>query len=157
MPQGRLDACGGEVLDLTLRLPRAGWSILFAENATCFTDVPHPFQALVRQRFRWERDAGRLRYRKHAGMLNPFSRKLKISEVFNEIEFLVFNVVAAVVMPIYLVWRCSTFGASALPFLIAAQVGLLSIDTFVFLFAGGVTPGVPGLGLLASLPGYSSF
>ena len=157
MSQGGLDAGGGEDLDLTLRLRRAGWSIRFAENAICFTDVPHTFQALVRQRFRWERDAVRLRYRKHAGMLNPFSRKFKISEVFNEIEFLVFNVVAAAVMPFYLVWLCITFGAIALPFLIAAQIGLLIIDTFVFLFAAAVTPGVPGLRLLAYLPGYSIF
>lgn len=60
---GGLDAGGGEDLDLTLRLRRTGRKIAFAEDAICYTDVPATTKALIQQRFRWERDAVRLRYR----------------------------------------------------------------------------------------------
>ena len=35
-----LDAGGGEDLDITLRLRRRGWGIVFVEDAVCYTDVP---------------------------------------------------------------------------------------------------------------------
>ena len=67
------DAEGGEDLDLTLGLRAAGWEVRFAPDAICHTDVPIRRAALVRRRGQWERDAIRLRYRKHAALMNPFA------------------------------------------------------------------------------------
>ena len=155
--QGGLDAGGGEDLDLTLRLRQAGWTIRFAENAVCYTDVPETLRGLVRQRFRWERDAVRLRYRKHAGMMNPWSARFRLSEVFNEVEFLLFNVIGAIAMPFYIIWLAITFGTIAIPVLIAAQFGLLIIDGMAFLLAAAVSRSVPSYRLILDLPGYSLF
>ena len=55
------DAGGGEDMDVTFRLRGAGWKTLFAPDAICYTDVPATLMAFTRQRFRWERDAMRLR------------------------------------------------------------------------------------------------
>lgn len=154
---GGLDAGGGEDLDLTLRLRRTGWRIRFAADAQCYTDVPETRAALVRQRFRWERDAVRLRYRKHADIMNPFSRRFRWTELAHEIEFLIFNVAAAVAMPFYILWLFQTYGSFAFTVLLAAQLGLLALDFLVFLLAALVTPKADALRMMAYLPGYSVF
>jgi len=53
-------ACGGfsaetvaEDTDLTIAIRRAGWRILYDEQAIGFTQAPESAEALVRQRFRW--------------------------------------------------------------------------------------------------------
>ncbi|CTQ50621.1 glycosyltransferase [Jannaschia donghaensis] len=154
---GGLDAGGGEDLDLTIRLRRSGWKVRFAADAQCYTDVPETRAVLVRQRFRWERDAVRLRYRKHADMLNPFSRRFRWSELLHELEFLLFNVIAAAAMPFYLIWLFHTYGSFAFTVLLAAQLGLLMLDLLVFLLAASATPKISGVALLPYLLGYSVF
>ncbi len=53
-------ACGGftadtvaEDTDLTIAIRRAGWRILYDEDAIGYTEAPETAAALVRQRFRW--------------------------------------------------------------------------------------------------------
>ncbi|WGH78441.1 glycosyltransferase family 2 protein [Jannaschia ovalis] len=154
---GGLDAGGGEDLDLTLRLRQRGWAIRFAAAAICYTDVPATLRALVRQRFRWERDAIRLRYRKHRGLMNPFSNRFRLSGLFNEVEFLLFNVVAAIALPVYLAWLVSIYGTGAWTILLAAQIGLLGLDAAVLAMAAALSPGSGAWRLFADLPGYSLF
>jgi cellulose synthase/poly-beta-1,6-N-acetylglucosamine synthase-like glycosyltransferase len=154
---GGLDAGGGEDLDITLRLRKAGWKTAFAANAICYTDVPVTFSALARQRFRWERDAVRLRYRKHRDLLNPFSHRFRMSELAHEADFFVFNILSAVVFPIYLVWLFATYGDMAVMILVGAQGGMLVLDAISFLLAAFVTPRVNALRLAPYLPGYSLF
>lgn len=154
---GGLDAGGGEDLDLTIRLRRSGWKVRFAADAQCYTDVPETLPVLVRQRFRWERDAVRLRYRKHADMMNPFSRRFRWSELVHEVEFLIFNVLAAVALPFYLVWLFQTYGSFAPTILLAAQLGLLVLDCAVFLLAASVTPKMNAWAMMPYILGYSVF
>ncbi|MCF7698934.1 glycosyltransferase family 2 protein [Loktanella sp. M215] len=137
---GGFDAGSGEDLDLTLSLRTAGWSVRFAEDAVCYTDVPTTWRVLIKQRFRWERDAIHLRYRKHASLMNPASPRFRWGELAHELEFFLFNVVAAVALPIYFGWLWFAFGDLA-PFILAgAQIGLIGLDSLVFLLAAMVTP-----------------
>lgn len=154
---GGMDAGGGEDLDLTLRLRREGWEVRFAANAVCYTDVPDTLDALVRQRFRWERDSVRLRYRKHAELMNPFSRRFRPRELLHEIEFLVFSVIAAAALPVYLLWLFATHGQLAVTLLVAAQAGLMILDLVTFLLAAASTPRARVLPLLPYLAGYTMF
>ena len=154
---GGLDAGGGEDLDLTLRLRKAGWRTLFAPDAVCYTNVPETLAVLVRQRFRWERDAVQLRYRKHRDVLNPFSTKFSAGDVLHNIDFAVFNVGAAIVFPIYLLWLFITYGNLALLILIGAQVGMLVLDSLTFVLAALVSPKVKALTLAPYVVGYSLF
>ena len=154
---GGLDAGGGEDLDVTLRLRQAGWRTLFAPESICYTNAPETLAVLVRQRFRWERDAVRLRYRKHRGLLNPFSSRFSVPELMHEIEFGVFNVGAAIVFPIYIVWLFATYGDLALMILIGAQAGMLVLDSVTFVLAALVSPKVKALPLVPYVPGYSLF
>lgn len=154
---GGFDAGGGEDLDLTLRLREAGWKMVFAPDATCYTDPPATLGAFTRQRFRWERDAIRLRFRKHRALLNPFSRQFKVGELLHELDFMAFNVVAAIALPFYIVWLFLTCGDLAPIILVAAQIGMLVLDTVTFLLATWLTPRVNSLALMPYLLGYSVF
>lgn len=154
---GGLDSGGGEDLDVTLSLRKAGWRTLFAPDALCYTDVPETLAALTRQRFRWERDAVRLRYRKHAELMNPFSRRFSVRDLVHELEFMLFNVAAVVAFPFYLVWLFVTYGEYAPMILVAAQVGIFALDAFTFTLAAWLSPKVACFTLLPYVPGYSLF
>jgi len=154
---GGFDAGSGEDLDLTLILRKAGWKTVFAQGAICYTDVPVTMTVLTRQRFRWERDAVRLRYRKHRDLLNPFSPRFRFRELVHEADFFVFNILSAVVFPIYLVWLFLTFGELAPMILLGAQAGMFVLDGLSFVLAAFVTPRAHALHLAPYLPGYSLF
>ena len=153
---GGLDSGGGEDLDLTLRLRASGWKMVFAPNATCYTDPPATLGALARQRFRWERDALRLRCRKHRNLLNPFSPRFRFTELLHLIDFVGFNVVAAFAFPFYLVWLFVTYRDLAPVILLGAQTGMLALDAVTFLLAAWLTPKVNSMALMPYLLGYST-
>jgi cellulose synthase/poly-beta-1,6-N-acetylglucosamine synthase-like glycosyltransferase len=154
---GGLDVGGGEDLDLTLRLRQAGWRTEFAENATCYTDVPAKAWPFIRQRFRWERDSIWLRYRKHLRLMDPRSERFRLSEAFHQWDFLLFSVAGAVIFPCYIVWLFLSYGEMALPILVAMQLGLLAADTAVLAIAAGVTGRPVFIRNLPYLLGYSVF
>lgn len=154
---GGLDAGGGEDLDLTLRLRRTGGRIRFVEDAICYTDVPVTLESFVKQRFRWERDAVRLRYRKHAYLLNPFSPFFSLKESFHTLEFLFFNVISAAMLPFYFLWLFSIYGGFAFTILLSAQLGLLVLDLATFLIAAYATPKKRSYELIPFLIGYTVF
>ncbi len=154
---GGHDAGGGEDLDLTLSLRAAGWGVRFASDAVCYTDVPSTFGKLVAQRLRWERDTIRLRYRKHVAVTNPFSPRFSWNELAHETEFLLFNVVAAVALPIYLAWLVVTYGPLAITVLLGAQLALILLDLVVFLLAASVTPHVRALSLVPFMTGFGLY
>lgn len=154
---GGLDAGGGEDLDITIRLRSAGWKIRFASEAICYTDTPTTLLSLTKQRFRWERDAIRLRYRKHSNLMNPFSANFRLAEAFHEVEFLFFNVIASAVLPFYCLWLFATYGDVAITVLISAQVGMAFIDAAVFCLAAYATPRARALALAPYVFGYSLF
>jgi cellulose synthase/poly-beta-1,6-N-acetylglucosamine synthase-like glycosyltransferase len=154
---GGADVGGGEDLDLTLRIRQAGWRVVFAENATCYTDVPAKLWPLVRQRFRWERDAFWLRYRKHLRLMDPRSARFHLSEAFHQWDFLMFNVVGAAIFPCYIVWLFLNYADFALPILIAMQFGLLLADIALLAISALVIQRPLFFRNLPYLLGYSTF
>lgn len=154
---GGFDVGGGEDLDVTLRLRNAGWRIQFAADAAGYTDVPVTLMDFTRQRLRWERDAVRLRYRKHLAVISPFSARFDLLELVHQIEFIVFNLFAAAAFPFYLLWLFAIYGSLAPVILLAAQAGLLILDLLTFLLAAWAAPKVKSLQLLPYVVGYSVF
>jgi cellulose synthase/poly-beta-1,6-N-acetylglucosamine synthase-like glycosyltransferase len=152
-----LDVGGGEDLDLSLKLRKAGWKVRFEDTAICYTDTPDTLRALTNQRFRWERDAVRSRYRKHLDMLNPFSERFRFAEMVHEIDFIVFQIIGAAILPVYIVWLVLTYGELGLVFMLAAQLGLVVFDMTVFALAALATPKASTLSLIFYVPGYSLF
>ncbi|MBV9977011.1 MAG: glycosyltransferase family 2 protein [Hyphomicrobiales bacterium] len=154
---GNFDVGGGEDLDLTLRLRSKGWRVEFAEDAVCYTDVPETLWGLIRQRFRWERDAIWLRFRKHWRLLHPGSSSFRIAEAVHQWDYLIFNVAGAIIFPFYIAWLYQTYGTSATTVLVATQVGLVVVDTLMLAIAARVA-GRPALARnLPYMLGYSFF
>jgi cellulose synthase/poly-beta-1,6-N-acetylglucosamine synthase-like glycosyltransferase len=133
-----LDVGGGEDLDLTLRLRARGWRIAFADDAICYTDVPTGLWTLIRQRRRWERDAVWLRFRKHRRSMDSQNPRFRLSEAYHQWEFLTFNVGAALIFPIYLIWIFRTYGTFAVPALFAIQIGLFVLDIAILALADSI-------------------
>jgi len=58
-----------EDADLSLKIKRAGWKIVFAPAAIAMTNVPDTLPTLVRQRHRWDRGILRTYFRKHVSLM----------------------------------------------------------------------------------------
>lgn len=149
------DTGGGEDLDVTLRLREKGWRIDFAEDSVCYTDVPASLWQLTRQRFRWERDAVWLRFRKHGRSINPKSSRFRLAEAFHQWEYLTFNVAGTLIFPAYVVWLYSTYGSFATATLIAMQMGLFAMEVVMLAIAAYVTQRPVFMRHLPYLLGYS--
>ena len=154
---GSFDVGGGEDLDTTMRLRDHGWRVAFAQDAVCYTDVPTSLWLLVRQRLRWERDAVWIRFRKHWRLMSSGHSRFRASEVFNQWDFLLFNILGAAIFPIYTVWLFGMYGFFALPILLAIQVVMSGLD-FCLLALAAILTGRPDTIRLAPLvPGFSFF
>jgi cellulose synthase/poly-beta-1,6-N-acetylglucosamine synthase-like glycosyltransferase len=136
---GAFDVGGGEDLDVTLRFRAKGWRIAFAEDAVCYTEVPDRLWPLIRQRFRWERDAIWIRFRKHWRLMDPRSSRFSLAEAFHQWDFLAFSVAGALVFPFYIIWLYASYGTFAAPILFGMQVGLFVSDMTMLAIAALVT------------------
>lgn len=132
---GGMDVGPGEDLDLTLRLRQAGWRIRFAHDAWCLTDVPATLPAFVRQRLRWERDALRIRLRKHRRILDPRDRGVSVTDLVHQFDYVVTNLLVTLVFPLYLGWLIVTYGAAAWMILGSVTLGYVVLDLLSFLAA----------------------
>jgi len=154
---GGMDA-GGEDFDFTMRLRIAGYRVVFARHAICYTDVPESPFALLRQRDRWERDAFWIRFRKHRRLFNPNAPSFLWREAAHQWDFLLFTALPALVFPFYLAWMFATFGAAAtIAFLAAVSIALLGLDMACFLAAAAATGRPAYFGLLPFVPVYGLF
>ncbi len=136
---GGMDVGPGEDFDFTMRLRAAGGQIAFASQAICYTDVPQTLTALARQRTRWERDAFWIRFRKFRQTLAPGRRSIPWQETIHQIDFIFFNLAAAVLFPIYILVLFMAFGQFAIVILVAATLGLYALDVLAFALAAWLT------------------
>ena len=80
-----LQQCGGwdpelaEDADVSLKIKRQGWSLVFEPYAIAMTNVPPTLTALSRQRYRWDRGMLRTYFHKHGSLLNFRTYNLRIT------------------------------------------------------------------------------
>lgn len=60
-----MDVGPSEDSDITIRLRKIGYKIVFVPEAECFTDVPVTWKSLWKQRLRWDMGIVRIHLRKH--------------------------------------------------------------------------------------------
>lgn len=135
MRLGGMDVGPGEDFDFTMRMRIAGDRIAFAPRAHCYTDVPETLAALARQRSRWERDAFWIRFRKFYRTLAPSRGEIRWQETIHQLDFIVFNVAAAALFPIYVFMLFMDHGQFAFVILIAAGLALYVLDGLAFVLA----------------------
>ncbi|MFH1245173.1 MAG: glycosyltransferase family 2 protein [Candidatus Omnitrophota bacterium] len=96
-----LDPETGDDLDITLKIRKLGYKVVFAPAAVVWTHVPASFYRLFRQRIRWDACYIRLNLRKHG---NPaYCRQFSWADFINYALDLVFNIILLLVYPIYIV------------------------------------------------------
>jgi cellulose synthase/poly-beta-1,6-N-acetylglucosamine synthase-like glycosyltransferase len=132
---GGMDVGPGEDLDLTLRLRQAGWRVRFAHDAWCLTDVPATLGGFIRQRLRWERDALRIRLRKHRRILDPRNRGASLADLVHQFDYVVTNLLVTLVFPLYVIWLLRTYGTASWPILGSVTVGYVVLDLLAFVAA----------------------
>ncbi|MDK1020771.1 MAG: glycosyltransferase family 2 protein [Candidatus Hydrogenedentes bacterium] len=96
-----------EDADLSLKLKKAGWKIVFASKAIAMTNVPEDIHRLVVQRHRWDRGLLRTYFRKHISLMKFWQFDWR-----NTVEMsleLVFSVLLTVFYVIWFVFMCIFF------------------------------------------------
>jgi len=154
---GGNDVGGGEDLDFTIRLRLAGYKVVFARHAICYTDAPATLYALLRQRNRWERDAFWIRFRKYKRLASPSPNTFAWKEAVHQWDFILFNLLTTLTFPFYLAWLLSHYGDMALVILIAVAMCLFFIDVITFFTAVLITGKSCYWWLLPFLPIYGLF
>jgi cellulose synthase/poly-beta-1,6-N-acetylglucosamine synthase-like glycosyltransferase len=127
--QGGLDVGPGEDLELTLRLRRLGYIIRFVHDAWAETDGPTGGVALLRQRARWDRDALRIRFMMY-GELRFFHRLERLPDTLQRLDFIIFDLIPALSLPVYLAYVVLLFGSDAVIFLATVYLLVVWISLF---------------------------
>jgi cellulose synthase/poly-beta-1,6-N-acetylglucosamine synthase-like glycosyltransferase len=127
--QGGLDVGPGEDLEYSLRLRRQGYLIRFVPNAWAETDGPAKGISLLRQRARWDRDALRIRFMMY-GEFSLFHPLERFPDTLQRLDFIIFDLIPTLSLPVYLAYVILLFGADAAVFLAAVYVLLLWISVF---------------------------
>lgn len=124
---GRWDVGPGDDSNITVKVRRAGWKVVFVPEAWAMTNVPTTHAALWRQRKRWSRSLIRHRLRKWKVVFNPLVDNFSFNDMFAILNLLWFNVALTFSFAIYIVWAAVYYGRFAL--VIMAALYLLN---FVF-------------------------
>jgi len=118
---GGWDVGPGEDGDLSIKLRKCGYRVVFRPDANCLTNTPTKLWTLIRQRRRWEWAAITFECRKHIDMGNPFRKRFKFNDFAMMVERWLFNFIlvylsAAFILyipfiysPRHLMYLCLTF------------------------------------------------
>ncbi len=101
---GAWDVGPGEDGDLTLRLRRSGYDVVFAPYAQCFTNPVQQMGRLSKQRRRWEWAVITLECRKHIEMANPFRADFRFSNFVMLVDRWLYSVVLQYAFLGYMFW-----------------------------------------------------
>ena len=137
---GGWDVGPGDDSNLTTKVRRAGWDVVFAHDAWALTDVPVKTGALVRQQLRWNRSIIRNRLRKFRGVMNPFQANFSGRDVLAFANILFFQVLLSVSFCAYLLWLLIFQGDIAALIIITVSLLYVLEDILVLAIAGLVYP-----------------
>ncbi len=87
--------------DITIKIRKSGYRVVFEHEAICFTRVPHSFTNLARQRLRWNRSLVRFRLRKHRNIFRPHEG-FSFTTFLSSFENIFFNVVLNALWFVYI-------------------------------------------------------
>ena len=76
--------------DITVKLRKLGYRIVFEPEAICQTSVPNSFKKLIKQRLRWDKSIIRFRVRKHRDVFYP-NELFSFSNFISSAENITYN------------------------------------------------------------------
>ncbi|MFI3305675.1 MAG: glycosyltransferase [Rikenellaceae bacterium] len=88
---GKWDIGPGLDGDITQKIRKSGYNVIFNPHAICLTNVPTSFMALYKQRLRWSKSLVRFRLRKHVNVFDISSANFRMSNFVTNLDNVVFN------------------------------------------------------------------
>lgn len=115
-------------LELTLRIRELGYKARFVREAIAYVDAPETFEALVKQRYRWDTDILRIRLYifNDASLYHPHET---LADTLTRLDFIIFEFLQTMIFPIYIVWLFYEIRDYAIPFLMDMYLFTLLIYT----------------------------
>jgi cellulose synthase/poly-beta-1,6-N-acetylglucosamine synthase-like glycosyltransferase len=102
---GGWDVGPGEDGDITLRLRRSGYEVVFSAYASCFTNAVARWRPLTAQRRRWEWAVITFEMRKHVDMANPLHANFRFRNLLMLLDRWAYSVVFQYCFLCYVIWQ----------------------------------------------------
>ncbi|MCG3167198.1 MAG: hypothetical protein POELPBGB_02984 [Bacteroidia bacterium] len=114
--------------DITVKIRKLGYQIHFEPTAICQTNVPVTFNALIRQRLRWDKSLIRFRLRKHSDVFFP-NESFRISNFVSFVENITYSLVLNFKWYFYVIDMVLNF-TSRLVFIIPMNFLLYTVNNY---------------------------
>lgn len=115
--------------DITQKIRKAGYKVVFAKEAVCMTNVPDRWWRLYLQRRRWSRSLVRFRLRKHSDILLP-NRNWRVINWLSNMESIFYDCICNYLWFYYLIGLLFTYTEKLLEIMVVAWIIRL-IFTFI--------------------------
>lgn len=115
--------------DITVKLRKLGYNIVFEPEAICQTSVPNTFKKLVKQRLRWDKSIIRFRVRKHRDVFYP-NQTFRFSNFISSAENITYNIILNVKWWFYLTDMIINY-SSLLGFIFPFNILLYTVNNFL--------------------------
>lgn len=115
--------------DITVKLRKLGYNIVFAPDAICQTSVPDTFAKLVKQRLRWDKSIIRFRVRKHRDVFYP-NATFRFSNFVSSAENITYNLILNFKWWVYLFDMAINY-TSLLGFIFPFNILLYTVNNFL--------------------------
>lgn len=115
--------------DITQKIRKAGYKVVFAHDAICMTNVPSSWSRLYVQRRRWSRSLVRFRMRKHLDILLP-NRNWRLINWLSNMESIFYDCICNYLWFYYLIGLLFTYTEKLLEIMVVAWIIRL-IFTFI--------------------------
>ncbi len=128
---GKWDIGPGLDGDITQKIRKSGYDVIFTPKAICLTNVPTTFNKLYNQRLRWSKSLVRFRLRKHANVFDLSSANFRVSNFITNLDNVVFNLFFDILWLVYMLsfltyQPYSLLDLLILKFFITIPLGLVS-------------------------------
>lgn len=117
--------------DITQKIRKAGYKVVFAKDAICMTNVPDTWPKLYMQRRRWSRSLVRFRLRKHADILIP-NRNWRVINWLSNMESIFYDCICNYMWFIYLIGLLFTYTEKILEIMVVAWLIRLIFTIIAF-------------------------
>ena len=115
--------------DITVKLRKLGYNIVFEPEAICQTSVPDTFKKLIKQRLRWDKSIIRFRVRKHRDVFYP-NATFRFSNFISSAENITYNLILNIKWWFYLADMIVNY-TSLLRFIMPFNVLLYTANNFL--------------------------
>lgn len=124
--------------DITQKIRKSGFKVVFNHEAVCLTNVPTKWTALFKQRKRWSRSLIRFRLRKHADIFR-LDKNFNILNFLSNAENLLYDCLFNYLWLIYIFGLCFTYTDRLLEVLIVGWLIRFFFSIVAFLCILAVT------------------